>query len=333
MRYPLISIIVPVYNVEQYLSCCIESILAQTFTNFELLLIDDGSKDRSRDICEKYASKNNHIKVFHKKNGGVSSARNMGLDNARGEWIAFVDSDDIVSNLYLQNMASAIMDEDMMVLSNYHKNTKTYKTIKLDNVTLHNEEIVRYFIDNNILALSAPYSKLYKRSVIKNNSIRFPEGIQMGEDAIFIMQYLNHVTSVAVIDVCDYTVRNTENSLSSKYYPFEKEWECYEVWKKEMLFFLTRFGNIYENPIKIAWENRIGDAFNRCLLCLFRQKATLTFKQQIKSLYSIPISDIKEFYKYYKVNNLRRKILKLLIVKRLFRLYILCSKFDHYRNS
>ena len=91
---PKISIIVPVYKVEQYLPRCIDSILAQTFTDFELLLIDDGSPDRSGEICDEYALKDSRIRVFHKENGGVSSARNMGLDNAKGEWITFCDSDD-----------------------------------------------------------------------------------------------------------------------------------------------------------------------------------------------------------------------------------------------
>ena len=93
---PKISVIVPVYNVEKYLRRCIDSILAQTFSDFELLLIDDGSKDSSGEICEEYAGKDARIRVFHRQNGGVSTARNLGIDKAKGEWIYFVDSDDVV---------------------------------------------------------------------------------------------------------------------------------------------------------------------------------------------------------------------------------------------
>ena len=100
MDNPKISVIVPVYNVERYLRRCIDSILAQTFTDFELLLIDDGSKDSSGEICDEYAAKDSRIIVFHKENGGVSSARNVGLDNVRGEWVAFVDADDKISDGY-----------------------------------------------------------------------------------------------------------------------------------------------------------------------------------------------------------------------------------------
>lgn len=100
---PNISIIVPVYNVEKYLNRCVDSILAQTYTDFELLLIDDGSTDDSGTICDEYAAKDSRIRVFHKPNGGASSARNMGLDYAKGEWIAFADADDYVMPEWLQN--------------------------------------------------------------------------------------------------------------------------------------------------------------------------------------------------------------------------------------
>ncbi len=101
MDNPKISVIVPVYNVEQYLPRCIDSILAQTFTDFELLLIDDGSRDNSGKICDEYAEKDSRIRVFHKENGGVSSARNVGLDNTCGEYVSFIDSDDWIGPSFL----------------------------------------------------------------------------------------------------------------------------------------------------------------------------------------------------------------------------------------
>ena len=104
---PVVSIIVPVYNTEKFLHRCIDSILTQTYTDFELLLIDDGSKDSSGTICDEYAAKDVRVRVFHKENGGVSSARNMGLDNARGEWITFVDSDDWIDDNYLEALYGA----------------------------------------------------------------------------------------------------------------------------------------------------------------------------------------------------------------------------------
>ncbi|MGN0202626.1 MAG: glycosyltransferase family 2 protein, partial [Candidatus Cryptobacteroides sp.] len=103
MDCPKISVIVPVYNAESTIRRCVDSILAQTFTDFECLLIDDGSKDRSGEICDEYAAKDSRVRVFHKENGGVSSARNVGLDNAKGEWVTFVDSDDWIDSYYLSS--------------------------------------------------------------------------------------------------------------------------------------------------------------------------------------------------------------------------------------
>ena len=105
---PLISIIIPVYNREKYIEECLNSILSQTFNDYEILLIDDGSNDNTGIICDKYAEENKKIKVFHKKNGGVSSARNLGLRCAKGKWIIFVDSDDVLAKESLTIMNSII---------------------------------------------------------------------------------------------------------------------------------------------------------------------------------------------------------------------------------
>ena len=120
---PKISIIVPIYKTEQYLQRCIDSILAQTFTNFELLLIEDGSPDNSGKICDKYALKDSRIKVYHKENGGVSSARNLGLDHATGEWITFCDSDDWVNKDWLELFI--LNSNTDMVIQSYYVSTIT----------------------------------------------------------------------------------------------------------------------------------------------------------------------------------------------------------------
>ena len=112
MANPKISVIVPVYNTEKYLHRCIDSILSQTFTDFELLLINDGSKDGSGAICDEYAAKDNRVRVFHKENCGVSSARNLGLDNVQGEWVLFVDSDDWMELTMLAKMYHAAIENN-----------------------------------------------------------------------------------------------------------------------------------------------------------------------------------------------------------------------------
>ena len=126
---PLISIIIPIYNAEDTLNRCICSILNQTFYDWELLLIDDGSTDLSGELCDEYASKDQRIKVFHKKNGGVSSARNVGLDYAKGEWITFCDSDDFVCPNWLKNYTDNISDGIDLICQAFEDD----KTFELNN--------------------------------------------------------------------------------------------------------------------------------------------------------------------------------------------------------
>lgn len=132
---PKLSIIIPIYNAEQFIRRCIDSILEQTYTDFELLLIDDGSTDDSSRICDVYSENDSRIKVFHKKNGGVSSARNVGLDNANGEWIVFIDSDDAINNQYLSVTKKATVD---LILTGCDYSGATYikDKIKITDSTL-----------------------------------------------------------------------------------------------------------------------------------------------------------------------------------------------------
>ena len=190
MSDTLISIIVPVYNSEQTLQQCIESILWQTYKNIELLLIDDGSTDRSSEICDEYARKDSRVRVFHKENGGVSSARNVGLENARGSWITFCDSDDRVSNEWLANMLQSDAECDLVVQG--FSTPMEYEPL--------NSEINHFCVysgpikDGLILLLQRHilgylWVKLFKSSIIRNHHIKFDKNIFLQEDELFILSY------------------------------------------------------------------------------------------------------------------------------------------------
>lgn len=331
MNTPKISVIVPVYNVEKYLPKCIDSILQQTFTDFELLLIDDGSPDNSGKICDEYAAKDSRIRVFHKENGGASSARNLGLDYAKGEWIAFSDSDDYVSPAYLEDMAKYIISKSSLVISEY--NMKGKNALQLTTCYLTGIEAIQYYFEKKVSKLSGPVSKLYNRSILKKNNIRFPIGIHMGEDAIFILRYLNVVNGISFVGKCNYTANFVEGSLSSKYYDFQTEWKCYILWKQELLKLVMKSGKSYDNSIAIIWKDRIGSTFNRCLQCLYRQTHTIGLKEQIQYLKSIPNQDLEEYKQYFHTHNLRKKILKFLITHRCFWTYCILGKLDSYRRK
>ena len=215
---PVVSIIVPVYNAEKFLHRCIDSILAQTFSDWELLLVDDGSKDASGSICDEYATKDNRIKVFHKENGGVSSARNLGLDHSRGSWISFVDSDDL---LPVQALQFQLPNEDVdLVVSGYALENDSDTPILPNFVGINMHENLRDFILANYLNsfLAAPWAKLYKRSIILTNNIRFDENLKLCEDAIFVSNYLLYIKSIKSIkDVC--YIYNVPSDMGEKYTP------------------------------------------------------------------------------------------------------------------
>ena len=190
---PFISIIIPIYNAEKYLNSCIESVLSQQVKDFELLLINDGSKDNSLDICNEYASKDSRIKVFDKPNGGVSSARNLGLDNATGEYIMFIDADDRLTPNALEMFLPYIPDYDFVRMNALMLNPDgSFQNLYLA-TTKDKKEVMELSITNSIIV--APFSALFRRSLFEEHNIRFDTKLQIGEDWIVSTQLLYHAKS------------------------------------------------------------------------------------------------------------------------------------------
>lgn len=197
----MISVIVPIYKAEKYLRRCIDSILAQTYTDFELLLIDDGSPDRSGEICDEYAKQDSRVRVFHKPNGGVSSARNLGLDNAKGEWITFVDADDWVELNYLDNLL--LSDNADMVIGGVCC-CSSGRLLEFDDKIYSGNALLNFINRNKGYKANPPWGNLLRSSLIKDKNIRFDEVIRFGEDAVFNLQYLCHCKLVCTTSNCDY---------------------------------------------------------------------------------------------------------------------------------
>ena len=196
---PLISIIVPVYNVERYLPRCIESILKQTYTNFELILVDDGTPDRSGIICDRYAEKDSRIRVIHKENGGVSTARNAGIDVANGEWITFVDSDDWVSDNYIEMLQLPLKNESYdLVVGSVEIRSMVVSRSKTEETVMTRAEIntINLLDMVNMQEFCAPWMKLFSKCLIDRMELRFPVGIALSEDTIFVNNYLCECESI-----------------------------------------------------------------------------------------------------------------------------------------
>lgn len=193
---PKISIIVPVYNVEKYLKQCIDSILLQSFQNWECILVDDGSVDNSGNICDEYATKDSRIQVVHKKNGGVCSARNIGLLNANGEWIYFVDSDDILYPNALSLFDEMTLNSVDAIMAGYTVSPEYYDRIILKNIQNKysiksiRDALMEMYMPTDFSYQGYLWCKLFKKSIIVENSLQFNEAISFNEDRLFIVEYL-----------------------------------------------------------------------------------------------------------------------------------------------
>lgn len=222
---PKLSIIVPIYNVEEYLANCIESILNQTFKDFELILVNDGSTDNSLEICYKYRDTDKRINVINKKNGGVSSARNIGIEISKGEYIAFVDPDDDIEISMYEELIGKIEehDTDIIVCSlkyiNLINNTTSIQRVWGNLDTKIGRGVIEKEIFKDILSFKegygiyTPVNKVYKRRVFDKYKIRFDEKRYHGEDARLNLLLLNEVESICFVDnpFYNYYIRNRES--------------------------------------------------------------------------------------------------------------------------
>lgn len=228
---PKISIIVPVYNTEKYISNCIESILKQKEKDFELLLIDDGSKDQSGRICDIYATKDDRIKVIHKKNGGVSSARNLGIDRAKGEMIFFIDSDDTVGPDYLKNLE--ILSDEEFVQSGVKVLENDYLKAEMSHENIF-KDFNRFWMESR---QQWPSMCCLSRKVIEDNHLRFDTNLKMGEDGLFNQIFISKCKKIRRTTFNQYYY-NSDNleSASHKFYEDRLEQQLLLIKKLEEHF-------------------------------------------------------------------------------------------------
>ncbi len=211
----MISIIVPIYNAEKYLNECLDSILNQTYNDFEVLCINDGSSDNSEEICKRASIKDGRIKYFSQNNGGVSKARNTGINNAKGEYLCFVDADDVIDKDFLSNLIAASVKYDLVVCD-YTRQVDELGTNK-DEIFTH--EAISYI--NEIIDEKNKHPNicmmLFQLSVIKDYNLFFVEGCVRNEDAEFYLKYMSHIDSIAFINYKGYFYRDNPSSAVHKF--------------------------------------------------------------------------------------------------------------------
>jgi glycosyltransferase involved in cell wall biosynthesis len=194
----MISVIVPVYNTEKYLDRCIQSILSQTYIDFELLLINDGSTDLSGEICDKYAEQDSRVRVFHKENGGVAKARNYGIKRSTGDYVILLDSDDWFANdtcqVLIENMCQSNSDCVICGFNQSHGHIWAPPYDKIYNSIEEFKSDFDFWLNTELLSSSV--NKIYKKKLLKS---LFPEGVSFGEDLIFSLTYLNECQKISFI--------------------------------------------------------------------------------------------------------------------------------------
>lgn len=248
----MVSVIVPVYNCEKYLKKCVTSIINQSYKELEIILVDDGSTDKSGGICDSFKTKDSRIQVIHKENGGVSSARNAGIDRTKGEFICFVDSDDWLPINSIETLIKRAHEDNSDLCIGTFKNVAIRKTVNrtVPDKTINIEQV------QDILqfrfALKAPWAKLYKTRIIQQNHLRFAPGIPFGEDTIFVWSYLSWCLKISMISSLTYyySLLNTSNACG-KYYPDFVDWQYVYI----------------ERLAKIIYKSDSSDDEKRFLVC------------------------------------------------------------------
>lgn len=275
---PEISVIVPVYKAEAFIDRCVESILAQTFKNFELILVDDGSPDNSGAICDSYARTDPRVRVIHKPNGGVSSARNAGLRDAAGQWITFIDSDDCVKETYLSDLYDPIYD--LIVVGHEHINDhdgskQINGLIPFSSDALTAPQMEHLLKENGTYWLMFCWGRLYRRSLLRAHGLTFVEGMDCGEDQIFDVSYITRCRSLCIKPETSYIhVASDSGTLSTTFdIPFFENIQKSEQFIAQALE--ERFGLIY--PRKSDEEMR--SIFAGCL-CGIAEDRGFSFRKK-----------------------------------------------------
>ena len=318
---PQISLIVPVYNAEQYLSRCIDSILNQSFKDFELILVNDGSKDNSLEICNQYSGSDARVIIVSQENGGASSARNHGIEVAKGDFICFVDADDYVTSSYLEQLVRPALQKDRidLVLQGRIK-CESGQQIKIapdrDGVYFLSED-PGFFKDVSLFRFCSVFSKLFKRDIIHDHKISFSKSMNHGEDFDFLANYLLYCDGVEVSTCANYYYMINPGSLSDRFAFFENEYYCLSQMSDSLLKLSQRFH--YE---------AIDEQVNEFLAYYTAKVLTSVYAPprpdrsvRINQLRSIDDDFVQLYRKYFVPPTRNGRILKLLYVNKCYRLF------------
>jgi glycosyltransferase involved in cell wall biosynthesis len=315
-----ISVIVPVYNSEKTIKRCVESVLKQSYQNFELILVDDGSLDNSLEICNNYKKQDKRVIVISKKNGGASSARNCGLNNARGDYINFLDSDDSIEEDYLKLLIEKFHKDVDLVVCAIKIVANKIRMVEFDDEGEFNPNSFDLYKQKNFYGLiSSPCNKLYKKEKILDY---FPENVKNGEDAIFNIHYLKNCKKILITNkiIYNYFYENP-NSMTKKYSTsrFKDAINVYGEFTK----FLNFEKNILQEKFINRWLLRDICSISKSL-CKYKNFSEKEKFLIIKNM--ISNSSVQLALKNYCTCSISEKVAFFLMKKNLVRIFYKCCK-------
>lgn len=287
---PLVSVIVPIYGIEQYIGICIESIINQIYKNLEIILVDDGSLDRCSEICDLYAKKDSRIKVIHKENGGLVSARKAGLTASTGNFVGYVDGDDWIGPGFYESLITLMLVSNADVVAAGQRRDLFTKSEQFYNVIAPGlyegerlEELRRQMISHGQFyrpgITTYVWNKLFRRDVLLEHQLRVKDGITIGEDGAVSYPVLMNAERVYVADNCAYHYRQREDSMLKKSVSFQQEKPRLRLLYEYLLDFSNRYPAQYELQRQVT-DYLLG-------ICIMRSGSVL------------PVSNAKDFYSLF----------------------------------
>nr|WP_240517589.1 glycosyltransferase [Bacillus pseudomycoides] len=330
--HELISVIVPIYNVEKWLARCIESVLKQPFVNIELVLVNDGPTDKCGEICEEYLEKDNRIKVIYKENGGVSSARNAGIEAATGKYIVFIDPDDEVSENYFTRLYGIAEDKKCdAVICGYKtvpNNNNIIPNFKLDTVMNGRDFVLSSPNVHSKNDLCFAWRYIYNLSIIKEKNIRFNEQVFIGEDVIFNLEFLLHSQRVcAISEVLYFYTINNPNSLMRA--PYKPNLENSLVLQYQMRRQLSQeFGLLHDKQFKKDMANYYINHIYRLLVNNLKSDPNADVNNAFRRIvnYEMFSDSVKGIGFSYRCNNFKEYIYYLAIKFKVYPLIVAAYK-------
>lgn len=284
-----LSIIIPVYNKEKYIDRCVKSVLSQTFSDFELIIVNDGSKDNSADICKKYVQSDSRVVYIEKKNGGASSAKNAGIKAAKGKYCEFVDADDYLDASYVENLMRGVKEynADLCVGNIKFISGTNERSCNLHEGFFEIKEYLGFYSEYMPYAIvGAPYNKIFKVNVLRDSNILFNENLTNNEDTHFNYDYLLNCKSVYVSPTPFYNYVFMNSSLSHRYIPDLPD-ICLSTYEKSVNTLKTLDAyDVNKNFCRKYFLNQVINMF-----CNIVDYSPETFKSKIKKLKYIVCSE------------------------------------------